>query len=387
MNGHINIRNIRRPPTIVKEEKKTYTDNRSGSIWEILNKEITIGSKKLSEKRKEELYNELAALLHAGLDIRVAIEIVRDEQKNKLIKELYDQLLQRIISGTTLSHSMVISQQFSQYEIYSVRIGEETGQLPKVLKDLAVYYQKNIKIKRQVISAISYPAIVLIVSLLAISFMIGFVVPMFADIFKRFGTDLPGITRLILAMAEMFSKYWIVVFSLLSLCIATTLYYKSTLIFRKISSRLILRIPYFNSYIVKIYLSRFANTLSMLMSAKIPLIQSLELAEKMIRFYPLENSLMHIRAQVLSGIPLHKAMSEYKIYPEKMITMVRVGEETNQLDAFFERISTQYTSETEYQSLLLGKLIEPIIIIVLGLIVGVVLVAMYLPLFKIGQMF
>jgi type IV pilus assembly protein PilC len=137
----------------------------------------------------------------------------------------------------------------------------------------------------------------------------------------------------------------------------------------------------------KLFLSRLANTMSLLIGAKIPIVQSIRLVRQMVDFYPIERSLREVEENILSGTPLHKCLGRHPIYPPKMISLIKVGEEVNQMELFFNKISDQYSNEVEYQTSLLSKFMEPLIIVVLGLVVGVILIAMYLPLFKLGQSF
>jgi type IV pilus assembly protein PilC len=139
--------------------------------------------------------------------------------------------------------------------------------------------------------------------------------------------------------------------------------------------------------IQKIYLARFANALALLISARIPILRAIQLVKQMINFYPIEVSLKKIEEDVLQGNPLNTAMQCFSVYPAKMISLIKVGEEVNKLDEFFAQISEQYTQEVEHQSSVISSLLEPIILLVLGAIVGVILISMYLPLFQMSSVF
>ena len=151
------------------------------------------------------------------------------------------------------------------------------------------------------------------------------------------------------------------------------------------SSSFLMRLPVIGGLLQKIYLTRFANTMSLLLSSDIPMLKALELTRKMISFYPLESSLHVIEQAVLVGNSLNKSMELHPVFPAKMISMIKVGEEVNQLSLFFDKISVQYSRDVDHLSSLLGKLIEPVVIVILGLITGIILIALYLPLFKFGQ--
>ena len=157
--------------------------------------------------------------------------------------------------------------------------------------------------------------------------------------------------------------------------------------FKKSFSGLVLKIPILGSLFQKIYLARFSYSMTLLIGSKVPILRSIGMVKQMIAFYPIEASLEEIEKQILQGVPLYQGMAMHSIYPKRMISLVKVGEEVNQLELFFDKIASQYNEEVEYQTAILSSVIEPIIIIFLGLIVGTILISMYLPLFKLGDSF
>jgi type IV pilus assembly protein PilC len=354
-------------------------------LWALLNKDIRLFGSGLADKIKEGYYLELSTLLAAGIDIRGALELIRDEQPKKKHRLLFGRILDRIVAGSTLSSAMRTEGLFTPYEYFSVQIGEETGKLVTVLSELTVYYKKKIDQTRQIIGALTYPVLVMVVAAVAVGFMMAYVVPMFADVLKRFGGELPFITRLVLHFSFLLKKFSLLLLMLLAGAAALVLSQRKKNWFRKWSSALILRIPVIGDIVRKIYISRFANTMSLLIGSRIPMMQSIQLVRQMVGFYPIERSLTEVGANILSGMPLYKSLGSHAVYPRKMISLLKVGEEVNQLDTFFNRISLQYSAEVQYQTDLLSKFLEPLIIVVLGLAVGVILIAMYLPLFKLGQ--
>jgi type IV pilus assembly protein PilC len=357
----------------------------AGGIWGLLNKDIRLFGSALPDKIKESFYLELGTLLAAGMDIRASLELIRNEQPKKKYREFFDVLLKRVVAGMTLSSAMKAADLFTPYEFFSVRIGEETGKLVIVLNELAVYYKKKIDQKRQIVGALTYPVLVMVVAISAVSFMMAYVVPMFADVLKRFGGDLPMITRMVLRFSRWITASGPLLVLLPTGIAALLIWQRKRPWFRKYSSALVLRIPVIGDIIRKIYLSRFSNTMALLIGSRIPMLQAIQLLKQMVSFYPIESSLTDVEEQVMSGTPLHSSLGRHPIYPRKMISLVKVGEEVNQLDTFFSKISTQYSSEVEYRTNLLSKFLEPLIIVVLGLVVGIILIAMYLPLFKLGQ--
>lgn len=383
MNNGIKINSLkqtRKKGPVIKAE-----DDHTEGFWNILNKDIHVFGKIIPDRIKEGFYAELSTLLEAGVNIKTALEIIRDEQEKKRFKALFDTIVRKIVAGSTFSTTLKDIPGFTPYEFFSIKIGEEAGQLVRVLSEMATFFNNKIKQKRQIISAITYPIIVLSIAFLAVSFMLSFVVPMFSDIFKRFGGELPAITVLVLKISYLLKDlFW--AFSLLvTSCVFFCFNQRRKSWFRNYSSKFILRIPMIGKIVQKVYLARFTNTMALLIGSKIPILQALGLAKQMVNFYPIEESIAIISADVLAGITLHMSMSKHKIFPSKLTSLIKVGEEVNQMEAFFSKASKQYTVEVEYQTNLLSKFIEPVIIVLLGLIVGVILIAMYLPLFKLGQ--
>ena len=386
MSNTIDIRQLRKTSSD-KKEKPGEPAAAGQGIWGFLNKDIKLFGGALPDRVREGFYLELSTLLEAGVDIRSALELIMNEQPKKKHKAIFGDIAREIENGSTLSAALKRKDHFTPYEYYSVQIGEETGKLIVVLKELAVYYQKKIKQGRQIIGAMTYPMIVLVVAIGAVSFMMAYVVPMFADVLKRSGGELPFITRMVLDLSDGLKKAAGPILLLVVTLIALAISQRNKDYFRDWSARIILRLPIAGGIVRKLYLSRLSNTLALLIGSRIPIVQAIQLVRKMIRFYPIERSLETVEENILTGMPLHKSLAGHSIYPPKMISLIKVGEEVNQMELFFNKISEQYSNEVEYQTSILSKFVEPLIIVVLGVVVGVILIAMYLPLFKLGQSF
>lgn len=354
-------------------------------LEQLLSKDITILNKPFPDKTKAALYQELAVLMNAGLDIKNSLQLIKEEQTKKAAKDILTEQLDKVINGKSLSAALKENNNFTAYEYFTIEIGEETGKLVPVLQQLSIYYKSRIKQRRQIISALTYPLIVLSVAFLSVSFMMNYVVPMFADVFKRFGGDLPYLTQRILDISQ-FMQAWAGRITALTLITIAMLYFNRKKHWYKKSKDLLLtRVPIVKNIVSRIYLARFASTMQLLLSAKVPLIQALGLSKQVMDFYPLEQALVQMEDDILKGLPLYESMSGKKIFPHKMVALVKVGEEVNQLELFFKNLSDQYTEDLDYQTTQLSKFIEPAIIIILGLVVGIVLIAMYLPMFNMSN--
>lgn len=370
-----------------KKPVKPQKDQAEGGIIALLNRDISFGSKELNDKKKESLYMELSSLLHAGINLKSSFELITADQQNKKDKELYQTIQDAVLKGVTFSQALKQTGRFSLYEVFSLQIGEETGKLIEVLQDLAKFYQNKIKQRRKIVSSLTYPCVVMTTSFAAVFFMLKFVVPMFGDVFKRFGGHLPYITEKIIGVSEALQNNFLRFFILLVLVAVFIFSVRKTEQFRKIASQLLLRVPVIGNLVQKIYLARFCNSMRLLINARLPLLRAIALIRQMISYYPIESSLQKVEADIMNGKSLHESLGQFAIYPSKMIQLVKIGEETNQLDYFFEKISEQYIEEVEFKTSTLSSMMEPLIIIFLGLIVGVILISMYLPLFQMSNSF
>ena len=367
-----------------KRIKETVSGDRLSGF---LNRDISFGSQDLSDKKKEYLYLELSSLLQAGIDIKSSLDLISSEQKKGKDKRLYESIQNLVLNGSSFSQALKQTGKFSLYEIFSLQIGEETGKMIEILKDLAIFYQNKMKQRRKIIAALTYPCVVLATSLGAVFFMLKFVVPMFGDVFLRFGGELPWITAKIISISNWMENYFYY-FLFVIICLSILLIvFRNTNEFRRIFSKIVIRIPVIGNLVQKIYLARFCNSMRLLINARLPLLRAINLTRQMIGYYPIENSLSFIEDDILKGKTLNQSLQTFKIYPTKMIMLIKVGEETNQLDYFFGKLSEQYIEEVEYKTSTISSLMEPLIIIFLGIIVGVILVAMYLPLFKMSNSF
>ena len=370
-----------------KKKTKVSVKDSSGGFLGFLNKDISFGSKELNDKKKEALYLELSSLLQAGINLKSSLELVTSDQQNQKDKLLFIEIQKQVLAGSALSQALEQSGKFSLYEVYSLQIGEETGKLVEVLQDLARFYQNKIKQRRKIVSSLTYPCVVLTTSLGAVFFMLKFVVPMFGDVFKRFGGKLPWLTEKIIGISQgMENNFWRV-FIVFMLVAAFLFSARKTQRFRELASKFLLKIPIAGNLVQKIYLARFCNSMRLLINAHLPLLRAIALCRQMIGYYPIESSLQKVEDDIMKGKSLHQSLEQFRVYPSKMIQLIKVGEETNQLDYFFAKISDQYIEEVEYKTSTLSSMMEPLIIIFLGLIVGVILVSMYLPLFQMSNTF
>ncbi|MCA6437952.1 MAG: type II secretion system F family protein [Bacteroidetes bacterium] len=364
---------------------KKQVKNRNDSIIDFLQKDIVLFEKKFGNPQKEAFYSELGLLLSTGVDIKKSLEILLEDIRNKKHQAIIEQIKNDIVNGKSIHEAIQIHKAFTKYEVQSIKIGEESGQLPQVLKELGAYYHASIKLKRQIIGVLTYPSIVISLAFLIIYFMLAVVVPVFSDVFKQTGRQLPELTVMLINLSEKSDTIFYTFFGLglIGFTIHKTQSKKEW--YRKTTSNLLLRIPVVKQLILKIYLARFCQSMKLLIGAKVIISDALELVENMIEFYPMEQALKTVRKEVvIEGKLLNESLEANAIFPKKLVALIKISEEVNAPEVIFEKLHQQYSAELEHQQTVVGKIIEPFFIIFLGLLVSVILIAMYLPMVELS---
>ena len=361
------------------QKKKTSND-----INSLLKKEITLFGSSFGNKKKEAFYVELNVLLQAGLTLKDALSLMTEERTKEVEKKLFRTITNDLISGKNFSEAIKKQKHFSEYEFYSLQIGERTGTIEKVFKELGVFYQRKNQQRRTIVGALSYPIIVLFTAFLAIGFMLKFVVPMFENIFKQNKTELPGLTKMIIGASDALEQYFWVGFLLLVGIVVLLRFSRKKIWYKKVSAAFWLKIPFVGEFIRKVRIAQFTQAINLLTSAKVPLLNGIQLTKKMIDYYPLQIALEKVEYDILQGKSFHESVEGIPIFDKKMSSLIKVAEESNQNETIFRRLTDQYNEEIEYKSKMISSTIEPIIVLVLGAIVAVVLIAMYLPMFKLS---
>ncbi len=364
---------------------ETTNKHKSFKSTSFLKKEIHLFGSPFSNKIKEDFYTELSVLLKAGINLKDGLELIENAFKKKFYKDKIRSLLKSIVSGSSLSEAINSENEFSDYEYYSLKIGEETGTLAKVTQQLGDFYAKKNEQRRHLMSALTYPIIILSTAVLVVIFMLQFVVPMFVDIFRQQNVQFPAITKFIISVSEFIKTYGLLLlFGLIGLFFSRRFYNKKKW-YKKAKDNIILKMPIIGKFIKLLYLSQFTQAVALLTSSKVPVVHSIKLVKQMIDFYPLKVALEKVEKSIINGKPLSESLKSHNLFDDKMIALVKVAEETNQNEFIFQRLNTQYASQVEQRSKLLSTVLEPFIIMIVGVLVGVILVAMYLPMFKLSS--
>jgi type IV pilus assembly protein PilC len=362
--------------TEVKEKGKT----------NFFNKDIQFFGNKFGDKKKERFYMDLRTLLVAGVDLKSALEIIIAEQEKVLDKTVLTIIYDDVMKGKSLSEGLKNSGKFSDYEYYSIEIGEESNRLNEVLTELMKYYADQAALKKQITSVLSYPLFVFAITIALVYFMMTSVVPMFADVFKQFGSELPSLTLKVVYLSNNFPFFFLCFIGIVGIIYLFIRSQKEQEWFRKSTAAFFLKVPKVRSLIAVVYLARFTQAMHLLLAAKTPLVKSLELTQKMVKFYPLQIALEQIKEDIRMGKTLHEGMLNFSIFPKRMLSLIKVGEQVNQLETMLEKLAQQYNDELKYQTTIIGKIMEPLILLIVGTIVGVILVAMYMPMFNLSNL-
>ncbi|MGM0528972.1 MAG: type II secretion system F family protein [Bacteroidota bacterium] len=371
--------------TSPEKEKKEKKENKKLDLGDFLTREISLNSPLRRNKIRFNIFNELGLLLESGIDLKSALDIMETGAKLKREKKTIRNLLVRIKDGSTLSQAMEKDPIFSPYEYYSVSIGEESGRLPEVTATLTEYYNNKISQGRKIRSALSYPILVILTTIATMGFMVKGIIPMFENVYARFEGDLPALTKSILKLSDKSSHYMIIALIISALLLIFVFRFKTNDQFRKYGSLFVLSIPILKNLILLTYKSRFCQTFNLLISSKVNLTNSIDLIEKMIAFYPLKTALLKMKDEIAAGSTLAESMRNHKIFDKRMIALTKIAEEVNQLEMVYSQLYKQYSADLEVNIKTLNTLLEPFLIIFVGLIVAFMLISMYLPIFQIGM--
>lgn len=337
-----------------------------------------------NDVRKERLFRELALLLRSGVDPRTVLELLQAAQGDQGARDIVSSIRQAIVRGSSLSDAMERTAAFTPYERFSVRMGEESGRLADVFEELANHHADRIAIRGMLRQAFAYPIFVLCITTGVIAFMMNVIIPMFAQVFARSGTELPALTRSVLKMSKILRTYWpwmLTMIAALGFAIGMIKRNKNSLVHLE---RLVWFVPVLGPIQRKTRLARFCRSMAFLLSSGAPLDRALELSEQMTGSIRLQRALAIVRGEVVKGNTLGRSLARHSEFEPTMVAMIGVAEEVKQLDRMFQRLAERYMADVKQRTAMLGSVLEPAMILIIAVLVGVVLVAMYLPMFKLG---
>lgn len=328
--------------------------------------------------------HQIAVMLEAGVPLNDTLTLLKNSTNKAELKQLFHTLISQIEAGSSLSQALGDSSPLiDSFYCSLVSTGEQTGNLHGAFKRIATYRQKSEALKSKVKKAMIYPVIVVLCAMLVSIGMLVFVIPTFADIFNTFNAELPWLTEGLLNISDFVvtNGAYITLSTVLLCFIAAKVYKKNDRLHLK-AHQLALRTPIFGELFVKGNVASFSQTLSATFSAGIPLLDGIYAAEKSTRNRYFQTCIQYIHQQTASGHTLYVAARETKIFPEMALQMLLVGEETGSLDEMLSKVANIYETEVADTVDNLGNILEPLIIIFLGGLIGTLIVAMYLPMFN-----
>lgn len=339
----------------------------------------------MTDARREVFYAELHALLTAGLDFSHAFALLIEGERDVRMKTLLERLYGDVVGGAALWQAMQRSRSFRPLDCGVVRIGEQTGRLAETLDFLREYYRKRAAQRKMVSSAVSYPLVILCTAVAVVAFMLAVIVPMFEQVYARMGGELPALTRWIISLSKSFPAY-----AAAAAATGTTAYIllyanRNRKEVRSCTANLLLRLPVAGGIIRKNYQAQFCKLLYLLASSGVPLLTGVGMLCDVIGFYPYRESFGSICRRLEQGETLWSGIAAFPaLYDRKLAALIRVGEETNRLPEMLRRQGEALTDELEYRIKRMGALLEPALILLVGLLVAVILISMYMPMFRLG---
>ena len=340
--------------------------------------------KKVKAKSLQIFSRQFATMIEAGLNVVTALLILEEQTEDKKLAAIIGEIRADVEGGLLLSEAMARHPRvFSRLFVAMVEAGEAAGILDVVLDRVAYQIEKETKIKRRVKGAMMYPIMVLSFATLVLIGMLLFLVPIFVDIFKSLGGDLPMLTKIVVAASDFLRARFYFIFPAIGLLIWGFFRWKKTEQGRRIWDRVRMKTPMgIGKVIVKIGMARFSRTLSTLVAAGVDIIRSLEITSATSGNSIIEDATLEVKERVTQGVPIAVPLADADVFPPMVSHMVRVGEETGELEKMLSKIADFYEDEVDSAIANLTSIIEPLMMIAVGIVVGVIIIAMYLPMFK-----
>ncbi|MBT8080294.1 MAG: type II secretion system F family protein [Gammaproteobacteria bacterium] len=330
---------------------------------------------------------QLATMLAAGIPLVQAFEIVGSGHENEAMQKLIMAIKSDVEGGSALAEALAKHPlYFDDLFVNLVESGEQAGALETLLDKVATYKEKTEAIKKKIKKALTYPAAVLVVAFVVTLILLIFVIPAFEDLFQGFGADLPAFTRFVIEISQFVrDQGWIL--TIIAVLIVYTFFYfkKRSRPMRHFLDRVILRVPIIGPILQKAAIARYARTLSTMFSAGVPLVEALESVAGATGNIVYEVAVLQMKDEVATGQRLQQAMENTDLFPNMVIQMIAVGEESGSLDEMSAKVADFYEEDVDNAVDNLSSLLEPMIMAILGILVGGLVVAMYLPIFKMGS--
>ncbi len=371
----------------VSEAAVNATLRRQGIIVQKVKKQKFGSGGKVTDKDIALFTRQLATMMKAGVPLLQCFDIVSKGASNPAVSRLLIEIKTEVETGASLA------QAFRKYPLYFdalfcnlVQAGEQAGILETLLDRLATYKEKILAIKSKIKSALFYPIAIIAVAFIITAVIMIFVIPAFKEVFTNFGADLPAPTLMVMAISDWFVKYWYIIFPVIIGAIIGFLEaWKRSLPVQIFMDRLMLKLPVFGDLVLKSTIARWTRTLATMFAAGVPLVEALDSVGGASGNYIYLMATKQIQKEVSTGTSLTLAMQNSAVFPNMVLQMCSIGEETGALDSMLSKVADFYEAEVDDAVEALSSLMEPMIMVVLGTLIGGMVIAMYLPIFKLGQ--
>ena len=345
-------------------------------------------AKRVKMRALQVFSRQFATMIDAGLSVVASLVILEQQTDDQRLSEVIREVRQDVEGGMLLSQAMARHPNtFDRLYISMIEAGEAAGILDAVLDRVAVQIEKEMKIRRRVKGAMIYPLVVLTFAILTLIGMLMFLVPVFEGIFSDLGGDLPTLTKGVVAASDLVRGYWFILFPAMGLSVWGFRRWKRTPAGRQVWDRFKLRVPAgIGKVVLKVTMARFSRTLATLVAAGVDIIKALEISGTTAGNWVIESALADVRAKVHQGLPIAQPLLEDPVFPPLVSHMVKIGEETGELEKMLDKIADFYEDEVDTSIASLTSIVEPLMMMGVGLIIGIIVIAMYLPMFKLLEL-
>ena len=347
---------------------------------------FALGRKKVKSRELSVLCKQMVSILNAGVTVITALEMLSDQLDNKRLKNALIEAKTYVEKGGTLADGFRLNPDiFPPIMINMTAAGESSGSLETSFDRLSTHFEKEDALKGKIKSALTYPIMVMIVAVLVIIVVMLKVIPNFVGMFDEMGAQLPLATRIMMNMSDLFVKRWPVLLAILIALIIAFNIFKATEFGKLLFAKIAVNAPIFKDIVIKSNSASFARTLSTLMAAGIPMLDAIEQVAKMMSNQLFKDGLMETKVQVAKGQPLSKPLKDMGVFPTMLVQMVKIGEETGNIEDMMEKVADLYDREVDLATQSLTQAMEPITMVVLAIIVGMIVAAVYGPIISMYQ--
>ena len=338
---------------------------------------------KVKDKEMAIFTRQFSTMVDAGLPLVQCLTILSEQSESKTLRTVTSKVAENVEAGSTLADALRRHPRtFDELFVNLVEVGEAGGILDTVLQRLSVYIEKAAALKRKVKSAMIYPATIIGVAFIVVVFMLTFVIPTFAKMFSSMGADLPLPTLIVIRLSEFFQRFWWLVLGAVAGIIVGIRAYYRTEGGKSVIDALLLKLPIFGPLVRKVSVARFTRTLGTLVSSGVPILEGLRITARTAGNRVVERAVLDTRASVTAGKTLAEPLKASTVFPPMVVQMISVGEQTGALDAMLNKIADFYDDEVDTAVTALTALLEPMMIVFLGVVIGGLVIAMYLPIFR-----